>query len=105
MSSTYQVFTTGTEYTSSHRVYIGKLRSQIIKEDPTKIQVEHNGQVISPFHDIPLYADSEKKIVNMIVEIPRWSNAKYEVDLYYIYIFIYSVANRNFVCVLVDCYR
>ncbi|CEG64113.1 Putative Inorganic pyrophosphatase [Rhizopus microsporus] len=62
MSSAYQVSTTGTEYTSSHRVYI-----------------EHNGQVISPFHDIPLYADSEKKIVNMIVEIPRWSNAKYEI--------------------------
>jgi hypothetical protein len=41
--------------------------------------LEHNGQIISPFHDIPLYANSEKNIVNMIVEIPRWSNAKFEV--------------------------
>ena len=40
---------------------------------------EKDGQIISPFHDIPLYADAEKKIVNMVVEIPRWSNAKFEV--------------------------
>jgi inorganic pyrophosphatase len=33
---------------------------------------------ISPWHDIPLYANAEKKIFNMIVEIPRWSNAKME---------------------------
>jgi inorganic pyrophosphatase len=26
-----------------------------------------------------LYADADKRIVNMIVEIPRWSNAKFEV--------------------------
>lgn len=42
---------------------------------------EKDGQIISPFHDIPLYADAEKKIVNMVVEIPRWSNAKFEVTL------------------------
>jgi inorganic pyrophosphatase len=41
--------------------------------------LEHEGKIISPFHDIPLYADKEKNIVNMIVEIPRWSNAKFEV--------------------------
>ena len=34
---------------------------------------------ISPFHDIPLYADEEKKIFNMVVEVPRWTNAKMEV--------------------------
>lgn len=33
---------------------------------------------ISPWHDIPLFANEEKKIYNMVVEIPRWSNAKME---------------------------
>jgi inorganic pyrophosphatase len=37
------------------------------------------GKIVSPFHDIPLYADASKKILNMIVEIPRWTNAKMEV--------------------------
>ncbi|GAA5795810.1 Inorganic pyrophosphatase [Helicostylum pulchrum] len=58
----YELSTIGKKYTTDHRVYI-----------------EHNGQIISPFHDIPLYADEEKKIVNMVVEIPRWSNAKFEI--------------------------
>nr|XP_032825065.1 inorganic pyrophosphatase-like [Petromyzon marinus] len=37
------------------------------------------GQLISPFHDIPLYADAKQKLYNMVVEIPRWSNAKMEI--------------------------
>eukprot|EP00049_Salpingoeca_infusionum_P017127 m.351823 g.351823 ORF g.351823 m.351823 type:complete len:299 (-) comp16370_c0_seq1:264-1160(-) len=37
------------------------------------------GQLISPFHDIPTWADEEAGIVNMVVEVPRWSNAKMEV--------------------------
>merc|ERR1712088_428351 len=35
------------------------------------------GQVISPFHDIPCNAGD--KIYNMVVEVPRWSNAKMEI--------------------------
>ncbi|PIO59299.1 hypothetical protein TELCIR_19241, partial [Teladorsagia circumcincta] len=34
--------------------------------------------VISPWHDIPLFADEANHIYNMIVEIPRWTNAKME---------------------------
>jgi hypothetical protein len=30
-------------------------------------------------HDIPLYADEANKVFNMVVEIPRWTNAKMEV--------------------------
>lgn len=37
------------------------------------------GQPISPWHDIPLFSDQSKKIYNMVVEIPRWSNAKMEI--------------------------
>ncbi|KAE8591045.1 hypothetical protein XENTR_v10018291 [Xenopus tropicalis] len=37
------------------------------------------GQYISPFHDIPLFADEAKGIFNMVVEVPRWTNAKMEI--------------------------
>jgi inorganic pyrophosphatase len=35
---------------------------------------------VSPVHDISLYRNKEQNIFNMIVEIPRWSNAKMEVN-------------------------
>ncbi|CAG0913437.1 unnamed protein product [Notodromas monacha] len=38
-----------------------------------------DGKYVSPFHDIPLYADVDNQVFNMVVEIPRWSNAKMEV--------------------------
>ena len=44
-----------------------------------RVFFEKDGIPISPFHDIPLYADEEKQVLNMVVEIPRWTNAKYEV--------------------------
>ena len=37
--------------------------------------------MVSPLHDIPLWADKEKGICNMIVEIPRGTNAKLEISL------------------------
>jgi len=42
--------------------------------------IEKNGTPVSPFHDIPLYANEQHTILNMVVEIPRWSNAKLEVS-------------------------
>ena len=42
--------------------------------------LEKDGKVISPFHDIPLFANEEKTVLNMVVEIPRWSNAKLEIS-------------------------
>ena len=39
-----------------------------------------NGYV-SPFHDIPLYANDDKSVFNMVVEVPRWTNAKMEVRM------------------------
>lgn len=41
---------------------------------------DQNGYFISPWHDIPLYANESKKIYNMIIEIPRWTNAKMEIS-------------------------
>lgn len=37
------------------------------------------GEVVSPMHDIPLYANDAKNVYNMVVEVPRWTNAKMEV--------------------------
>ncbi|KAK7502056.1 hypothetical protein BaRGS_00006808 [Batillaria attramentaria] len=39
-----------------------------------------NGNFVSPFHDIPLFADGDSNILNMVVEIPRWTNAKMEIS-------------------------
>lgn len=66
-----------------------------------RIFIEQDGVPVSPFHDIPLFAkyvlsslqsgyrkltpprnSEQKTILNMIVEIPRWSNGKLEVCLF-----------------------
>ncbi|KZZ94540.1 inorganic pyrophosphatase [Ascosphaera apis ARSEF 7405] len=41
--------------------------------------IEKDGQPVSAFHDVPLWANEEKTVLNMVVEIPRWTNAKLEV--------------------------
>ena len=40
---------------------------------------ENENGPISPFHDIPIFANEGNKIFNMVVEVPRWTNAKMEV--------------------------
>ncbi|CAZ85526.1 unnamed protein product [Tuber melanosporum] len=45
-----------------------------------RVYIEQDGVPISPFHDIPLYANEQKTILNMIVEIPRWTNGKLEIS-------------------------
>lgn len=62
MSSPYTIRKVGAPNTLEHRVYI-----------------EKEGVPLSPFHDIPLFANQEQTILNMVVEIPRWTNAKLEV--------------------------
>ena len=39
-----------------------------------------DGGICSPFHDVPLFANKSAGLVNMIVEIPRWSQAKMEIN-------------------------
>ncbi|KAI1817876.1 inorganic pyrophosphatase [Poronia punctata] len=63
MASPYSVRKVAAPNTLEHRVYF-----------------EKDGVPISPFHDIPLYANQEQTILNMIVEIPRWTNAKLEIS-------------------------
>ncbi|KIW51815.1 hypothetical protein PV05_10501 [Exophiala xenobiotica] len=45
-----------------------------------RLYMERKGSPISIWHDIPLWADEEEKVLNMVVEIPRWSNAKFEIS-------------------------
>lgn len=44
-----------------------------------RVYIEKDGVPVSPFHDIPLYANDQQTVLNMVVEIPRWTNAKQEV--------------------------
>ena len=53
----------GSKYSLDYRVYLEN----------------ESGKVVSPFHDIPLHANEEQTVFNMVVEIPRWSNAKLEI--------------------------
>lgn len=39
-----------------------------------------SGKVASFFHDIPLDFDPASRTANMVVEVPRWSNAKFEIS-------------------------
>lgn len=61
MATKYTTRKTGQPFSPEYRVYI-----------------EKDGKVVSAWHDVPLYNDPEKQVLNMVVEIPRWSNAKME---------------------------
>jgi len=63
MASQYTVRKIGAPNTLDHRIYI-----------------EKDGVPVSPFHDIPLYANEQQTILNMVVEIPRWTNGKLEIS-------------------------
>ncbi|ELU10029.1 hypothetical protein CAPTEDRAFT_221412 [Capitella teleta] len=39
-----------------------------------------SGVAISPFHDIPLKVAGKENVFNMVVEVPRWTNAKMEIS-------------------------
>ncbi|KAJ5624219.1 hypothetical protein N7510_000528 [Penicillium lagena] len=45
-----------------------------------RVYIEKDGVPVSPFHDIPLYANEQQTVLNMVVEIPRWTNAKQEIS-------------------------
>ena len=48
-----------------------------------RIFIEKDGVPLSPFHDIPLYANDQQTV--LIVEVPRWTNAKMEVNTFYFF--------------------
>lgn len=44
-----------------------------------RVYIERDGIPVSIFHDIPLYDNAKRTVLNMIVEIPRWTNSKLEI--------------------------
>ncbi|VVC88279.1 unnamed protein product [Leptidea sinapis] len=61
-------------------MYIAEERGSAYSPDYRVFFKDENGP-ISPLHDIPLWADKARRLANMVVEIPRWSNAKMEISL------------------------
>jgi len=59
----YSVEEHGSAYTTNYQLYL-----------------KSKDGLVSPFHDIPLFADKENGVYNMVVEIPRWTNAKMEIS-------------------------
>jgi inorganic pyrophosphatase len=45
-----------------------------------RVFFQHNGKAISPFHDIPLWADKANSIAHMVVEIPKGTQPKLEIS-------------------------
>lgn len=64
-SRMYSTLERGTAATTEYRVFLKN----------------NEGKIVSPFHDIPLVASHENgTLYNMVVEIPRWTNAKMEIS-------------------------
>ncbi|KAI5172421.1 nucleosome-remodeling factor 38 kDa subunit [Nematocida sp. LUAm3] len=59
----YRVHEQGQEYTTEYRAYITK-----------------DEKVVSPMHDIPISLNKESRTVYYVNEIPRYSNAKKEIN-------------------------
>jgi inorganic pyrophosphatase len=71
---------------SNTNVTMAQSRYNVRKNGPAntlehRIYIEKDGVPVSPFHDIPLYANEQQTVLNMIVEIPRWTNGKLEVSV------------------------
>jgi len=45
-----------------------------------QVFIKDSAGCVSPFHDIPLIANAEAKTYNAVIEVPRWTNAKMEID-------------------------
>jgi len=46
-----------------------------------RVYIEHDGAVISTWHDIPVFADEANRILHMVVTSPRWTNASIELAM------------------------
>ncbi|KAJ0178573.1 hypothetical protein K1T71_005348 [Dendrolimus kikuchii] len=61
-------------------MYVTEERGSLYAPD-YRVYFRDESGPISPLHDIPLWADEAQRLVNMVVEVPRWSNAKMEISL------------------------
>ncbi|ORX78185.1 inorganic pyrophosphatase [Anaeromyces robustus] len=65
LSSNYSALTKNKKYNVDYQIFL---------------KDNKNSKIISPFHDIPLFSNKQKKIYNMVVEIPRWTSTKFEIN-------------------------
>ncbi|KRZ89250.1 Inorganic pyrophosphatase, partial [Trichinella sp. T8] len=95
MSSVYETVARGNLYSPNYRLFYNSVCVSLSETDSPDfgavpllivdascefiVPKQKNNQFISPWHDIPLYADENAKVYNMIVENPRWTNAKMEI--------------------------
>lgn len=63
--------------------YRGESSGSVEKGDFQLSFTADSGNPISPWHDIPLMADSTEQIFHMVVEIPRGSHEKMEVESHF----------------------
>ena len=85
MTAHYTTEARGRPNTDDYRLFLREYCDCIVSSHPVVIDAgiprtgDANGKAISPFHDVPLFADKDARIFNMVVEIPRWTNAKMEI--------------------------
>jgi inorganic pyrophosphatase len=72
----------GAPKVSANEAHLGITTREIGENDTTSYRVEFqkDNQVISPWHDIPLYHNKENKTVNFICEIPKGTKKKFEIS-------------------------
>ena len=94
----YTLRKTGQKYTKDYRVYFERhiISSSNGASGDSEGSSWSSDEIIpvSPFHDIPLYHDEERGVLNMVVEVPRWSNAKFEVRFLFIILFFSRLITR-----------
>ncbi|TRY71229.1 hypothetical protein TCAL_06541 [Tigriopus californicus] len=74
--------TTTTTASAVMTAYVTEQRGSLYGSDYLLyIKKAEDNVPVSPMHDIPLYHDEGQKIFNMVVEVPRWTNAKMEITL------------------------
>ncbi|XP_013142002.1 PREDICTED: inorganic pyrophosphatase, partial [Papilio polytes] len=74
---------------SSSVVYISKVRDEMFIAEERgspyapdyRVFFRDESGPVSPLHDIPLWADRARRLAHMVVEVPRWTNAKMEISL------------------------
>ncbi|XP_071808703.1 inorganic pyrophosphatase-like [Asterias amurensis] len=74
--ATLRSFSTMSSYTIEEKGPANSLQYRIFFKNAS-------GNYISPFHDIPLTpsGSSDPAVFNMVVEVPRWTNAKMEIKV------------------------
>ncbi|KAJ8365722.1 hypothetical protein SKAU_G00145530 [Synaphobranchus kaupii] len=62
-----------------NRVFVEVQPHKSNAHENRKRKENSEGKYISPFHDIPIYADEAENVFHAVIEVPRWTNAKMEI--------------------------